>query len=126
MGKYILTIYGFGKIVGKDLDRDVYLIVGINGTWYGTLPIKHSSLNNNRKDSNMGTIRQKIRNALLSKEERLLRKYDVLDGSGALTNVGRRIVADVLFEDDKVRAEVVARLQTVDDEEKNCKDKKSK
>lgn len=67
------------------------------------------------------TIRQRINNALLAKDERLLRKFEVVDSNGLLTDVGRRIVLDRIFEDKAVRKQVVDHAQLVDDEEKASK-----
>ena len=64
------------------------------------------------------TIRQKINNALLNKEERLLRKHEIVSDQGNLTEVGRRVLLDVMFGDKDIRTEVVNRVKVVDGEDK--------
>lgn len=55
----------------------------------------------------MTTIREKIRYATLSKDERILRESGVLSENGNLTDVGRRVVMDFLFENKETRAAIV-------------------
>ena len=55
----------------------------------------------------MSTIREKIRYATLSKDERILRESGILSENGNLTDVGRRVLADVLFEDEATRKAIV-------------------
>lgn len=55
----------------------------------------------------MATIREKIRYATLSKDERILRESGVLSESGNLTDVGRRVLADVLFAEKANRDAIV-------------------
>lgn len=70
----------------------------------------------------MATIRQKVREALLSKEEKLLREYGVHSDKGNLTESGRRLVLDYIWENDKsVRNAVVKQVQTVDEVTKKSK-----
>ena len=59
------------------------------------------------KENNMSTIREKIRYATLSKDERVLRETGILSDSGNLTDVGRRVLCDVLFEDEATRKAIV-------------------
>ena len=71
----------------------------------------------------MATIREKIREVLRSKEERLLIKHGILSENGNLTDVGRRVQADLLFEGvavADVRAKIVESVQRVEDEEKGA------
>lgn len=67
------------------------------------------------------TLRQKVRAALRSKEERLLIETGFTYESGALTKDGRKVVCDLLFEDEELRARVVELAQTLKDEA--CKKK---
>lgn len=60
------------------------------------------------KKSTMSTIREKIRYATLSKDERILRESGILSENGNITEQGRRVVLDILFEDKDLRAQVVA------------------
>ncbi len=53
------------------------------------------------------TLRQRVRAALRSKEERLLIETGFTYESGALTKEGRKVVTDLLFEDKEIRARVV-------------------
>lgn len=53
------------------------------------------------------TIREKIRYATLSKDERVLRESGILSDAGNLTDVGRRVLADVLFADEANRKAIV-------------------
>ena len=62
---------------------------------------------NKLKENNMSTIREKIRYATLSKDERVLRESGILSDSGNLTDVGRRVLCDVLFEDEATRKAIV-------------------
>ena len=62
---------------------------------------------NKLKENNMSTIREKIRYATLSKDERILRESGILSDSGNLTDVGRRILADVLFDNEETRKKIV-------------------
>lgn len=55
----------------------------------------------------MTTIREKIRYATLSKDERVLRESGILSENGNLTDVGRRVLADVLFDNKETRAAIV-------------------
>jgi len=66
----------------------------------------------------MTTIREKIRYATLSKDERVLRESGILSDSGNLTDVGRRVLADVLFEDKDVRAKIVKLVEVTLPKEK--------
>lgn len=69
----------------------------------------------------MGTIRQKINQVLLSKDDRLLQRYEVCSDHGHLTDVGRRVVLDILFEDKNLRAQVIERIRAVEADEKDSK-----
>lgn len=64
------------------------------------------------KENNMSTIREKIRYATLSKDERILRESGILSESGNLTDVGRRVVLDFLFEDKELRTKVVKAVES--------------
>lgn len=55
----------------------------------------------------MTTIREKIRYATLPKDERILRETGILSENGNLTDVGRRVLTDVLFENKETRAAIV-------------------
>lgn len=62
------------------------------------------------------TIRQKIQRSKLSASERLLRKEGIVEvsvqGEGSvLTDLGRRVVLDKLWQDDALRKEVLADVQ---------------
>ena len=59
----------------------------------------------------MTTIREKIRYATLAKDERILRESGILSDSGNLTDVGRRVLADVLFAD-KANRDAIVKLVT--------------
>lgn len=58
----------------------------------------------------MSTIREKIRYATLNKDERILRETGILSENGNLTEVGRRVLGDILFEDKDVRNAIVDRV----------------
>ena len=60
---------------------------------------------------NTSTIREKIRYATLSKDERVLRESGILSDSGNLTDVGRRVLADVLFAEPANRKAIVALVE---------------
>ncbi len=53
------------------------------------------------------TLRERVRAALRSKEERLLIETGFTYESGALTEDGRKVLADVIFEDEGIRARIV-------------------
>lgn len=74
----------------------------------------------------MATIREKIREVLRSKEDRLLIKHGVISENGNLTDVGRRTMDDLLFggvDVKDVKAKLVELVQKVDDEENGKKSK---
>lgn len=48
-----------------------------------------------------GTLRQAVRWAALSKDERTLRETGFLDDNGIITEQGRRIVLDYMWSNDK-------------------------
>ena len=66
----------------------------------------------------MSTIREKIRYATLSKDERILRESGILSENGNLTDVGRRVLADVLFEDAETRKKIVKLVEATLPKEK--------
>lgn len=66
----------------------------------------------------MSTIREKIRYAALSSDEKVLRESGILSENGNLTDVGRRVVIDFLFEDKDLRAQVVEAVKTTLPKEK--------
>jgi len=66
----------------------------------------------------MTTIREKIRYATLAKDERILRESGVLSDSGNLTDVGRRVLADVLFDNKETRAAIVKLVEATLPKEK--------
>jgi hypothetical protein len=68
------------------------------------------------------TLRQKVRAALRSKDERLLIDTGFTYESGALTKEGRKVICDLLFEDEALRAKVVELAKTL--QEDACKKKK--
>jgi len=68
--------------------------------------------------NNMTTIREKIRYATLAKDERILRESGVLSDSGNLTDVGRRVLADVLFADKANRDAIVKLVEATLPKEK--------
>lgn len=68
-----------------------------------------------KEKSIMTTIREKIRYAALSKDEKLLRENDILSDNGNLTDVGRRVVLDILFEDKELRKRVVTAVESTID-----------
>lgn len=70
----------------------------------------------------MGNIRQRIRYATLPKDERILREEGVLSENGNLTEVGGRVLMDVLFADDTTRKAVVALVSKVRKAKKEEKD----
>lgn len=63
-------------------------------------------------------IRQKLHELALSKDEKLLRKHGIVSEFGHLSDLGRRVVMDVLFEDKDLRAAVVKNLEAVEADEK--------
>lgn len=68
--------------------------------------------------NNPTTIREKIRYATLSKDERVLRETGILSDSGNLTDVGRRVLADVLFADEVNRKAIVKLVEATLPKEK--------
>ena len=72
----------------------------------------------------MATIRQMIREATLSKEDRLLRKHGVVSDQGNITAVGRRVLADILFEEYK--DQIVERVSLVEEAELKAEKKAKK
>ena len=73
----------------------------------------------------MTNIRQKINRLTMSHEAKMLEKYDIVSDHGNLTDLGRRVVLDRIFTNDKdLRAAVVADLDKVESEEKDCKKSK--
>lgn len=67
---------------------------------------------------NSSTIREKIRYATLSKDERVLRESGILSDNGNLTDVGRRVLCDVLFEDAETRKKIVKLVEATLPKEK--------
>lgn len=65
-------------------------------------------------------IRQKLHELALSNEEKLLRKHGVVSDHGHLTDLGRRVVLDTLFEEKSLRDAVVADIKKIEDEEKKA------
>lgn len=53
------------------------------------------------------TIREAIRWAALPKDERLLRETGILSDQGNLTDVGRRVLCDYLFQKEETRKAIV-------------------
>lgn len=71
------------------------------------------------KEKNMvGTIREKIRYAVLPKDEKVLRESGILSDAGNLTDVGRRVLCDVLFEDEATRKAIVKLVEATLPKEK--------
>jgi hypothetical protein len=66
----------------------------------------------------MSTIREKIRYAALPKDERVLRETGILSESGNLTDVGRRVLLDFIFEDKELRTKVVKAVESTLPKEK--------
>lgn len=69
------------------------------------------------------TIRQKIREVMRSKEDRLLMKHGVLSDNGNLTEQGRRIQGDLIFNGvalADIKEKMVELVQAVEDEEKGA------
>lgn len=66
----------------------------------------------------MSTIREKIRYATLSKDERILRESGILSDNGNLTDVGRRVLADVLFDNEETRKKIVKLVEATLPKEK--------
>jgi hypothetical protein len=60
------------------------------------------------KKSTMATIREKIRYATLSSDEKILRETGILSENGNLTEQGRRVLLDILFEDEANRKAIVS------------------
>lgn len=57
------------------------------------------------------TLRQAVQYAKLTKNERILREAGFLNENGTPTEVGRRIIADTLWESDKaLQAKVTAAI----------------
>lgn len=69
------------------------------------------------------SLRSKVRAVLRSKDERLLIETGFTYDSGALTKDGRKVVTDILFEnDEELRLAVIDIARKL--KEKDCKDKK--
>lgn len=69
------------------------------------------------------SLRSKVRAVLRGKDERLLIETGFTYDSGALTNDGRKVVTDILFEnDEELRSAVIDIARKL--KEKDCKDKK--
>ena len=66
----------------------------------------------------MSTIREKIRYAALPKDERVLRETGILSENGNLTDVGRRVLLDFIFEDKELRTKVVKAVESTLPKEK--------
>lgn len=66
----------------------------------------------------MTTIREKIRYATLSNDERVLRESGVLSENGNLTDVGRRVLCDVLFAQEDTRKAIVKLVEATLPKEK--------
>jgi hypothetical protein len=73
----------------------------------------------------VGTIRQKVREVLRDADTRLLIKHGVLSDNENITDVGRRMMDDLLFNGVEVKdlkKEITKLVKLVDAEEnKNCK-----
>lgn len=69
-----------------------------------------------KKGSLMTNIRQKIAQLTKSKEDRLFEKHGITSDHGNLTDLGRRVVMDKLFEDKALRAAVLADVEAVEAE----------
>lgn len=68
------------------------------------------------------TLRQKVRSILRSKEDQTLIKAGVCYPSGALTKEGRKVVLDLIFQEDKeLKAQVVELAVKLNEDA--CKDK---
>lgn len=69
------------------------------------------------------TLRQAVRYATLNKQERTLREAGFLEaGSGVLTEQGRRIVVDYLWDNDKdLQKKVTAMVAKTLPKSKKCK-----
>lgn len=70
------------------------------------------------------SVRSKIKEAMLTKEQRLLRKYAVVNNDGTPNVEGRKLLADILFEQNM--ESVIERLQLIDEECEKKATKKSK
>lgn len=61
----------------------------------------------------------KVRQLAMNKDDRLLKKYEVVDECGQITQGGKELLIDLLFSENK--AKVVAKLEEVDADEKESK-----
>jgi len=73
-------------------------------------------LTSGEKDMNLV---EKVKNLKLSAADKLLRKHDVVDAEGDLTETGQELIWAKLL--DKFKDELVADLKAVDASEKKCK-----
>lgn len=77
---------------------------------------------NTTTSDKFGNIRQRIRYATLSKDERILREEGILSENGNLTETGGRVLMDVLFNEEGNRKAVVALVSKVRKAKKEDKD----
>jgi len=78
--------------------------------------LKPMRLTSGEKDMNLV---EKVKNLKLSAADKLLRKHDVVDAEGDLTETGQELIWAKLL--DQFKDELVADLKAVDASEKKCK-----
>lgn len=81
----------------------------------------HSALKKlNKKEATMSDVVSKVRNINLSPDVRLLKKYGVVNDAKELTEDGKALIWDLLFEQN--RGAIVSSLETLETQEKKtCK-----
>jgi hypothetical protein len=73
------------------------------------------------KEEKKMSVVSKIKQLTLSKDDRLLRKYEIVSDCGDLTDDGQEVLWSILLETHK--AELVKRVKELDEEEKSKKKK---
>lgn len=128
--QYSITTKGYIGVVISVVGASI-IIKGRSGNHFTVLqkcfdkiPAPETGEKVTRKEADMGTVRQKIRELTKSKEDKLFEKHGIVSDRGSLTDLGRRVVMDKLWSDKDLRAAVLADVEAVEAEEaKACKKK---
>lgn len=91
---------------------------------WSVAPNEIELVNKVKETTVMGEITKKLKELTMTKEQKLLRKYDVVDDCGDLTDEGRKAFIDTLFGDEDFAGILLARLEKLDAEEKKSKKEK--
>jgi hypothetical protein len=90
---------------------------GLECGYYGCPKSRQTQLDKEKKMS----VVSKIKQLTLSKEDRLLRKYELVSDCGDVTDEGQEVLWSIILETHK--AELVKRVKELDEEEKSKKKK---